>query len=297
MTLVMSMTGYGIETFHLDDLTLTVEIRTVNSRYLDFKAHIPRSLNDLELEMKKMVQTYIERGRVELYISTSGSTLEERSLHVDWHLMDEYFEQIEAIKSRYQLTGDIPLSVITTMEELLSIKEEKQTDDRLHKFVLQNIEQVIQKVVETRKKEGAFLLNDIESRLAFIEKMVHKIDERKPTVYNEYHKRIKDRIEAHFTDEIGFDESNLMQEVALLAEKSDITEEITRLYSHLEHFKQVTNSKSTTAIGRKLDFIIQEVHREANTIGAKSVDPTISEWIVQIKSNLEKMKEQVQNIQ
>lgn len=297
MTLVMSMTGYGIETFHLDDLTLTVEIRTVNSRYLDFKANIPRSLNDIELEMKKIVQRYVERGRVELYISTIGSTLEERSLHVDWHLMDQYFEQIEAIKARYQLTGDIPLSVITTMEELLSIKEEKQTDDGLHNFVLHSIEKVIKKVVKTRKNEGAFLMEDIESRLAFIAETIDKIDERKVTVYNEYHKRIKERIDAHFTDEISVDSSQLMQEVALLAEKSDITEEITRLYSHLEHIKQVTNDSSAKAIGRKLDFIIQEVHREANTIGAKSVDPTISEWIVQIKSNLEKMKEQVQNIQ
>lgn len=295
MTLVMSMTGYGIETFHIDDVTLTVEVRTVNSRYLDFKAHIPRSLNDLELEIKKIVQTYIERGRVELYISTSGSTLEERSLHVDWHLMDQYFEQIAVIKDRYKLTGDIPLSVITTMEELLSIKEEKRSNDLLHNFVLTSVETVMKQVIKTRKTEGAFLMEDIERRLLQISQMVEKIDGRKQVVYEAYHRRIKERIEAHFTEEITYDESQLIQEVALLAEKSDITEEITRLYSHLDHFKQVINDRA--AIGRKLDFIIQEIHREANTVGAKSVDPVISEWIVQIKSDLEKMKEQVQNIQ
>lgn len=291
----MSMTGYGIETFHVDDLTLTIEIRTVNSRYLDIKAHIPRSLNELELDMKKMIQTYIERGRVDLYISANGSTLEERSLHVDWDLMDEYFEQIEAVKTRYHLTGDIPLSVITSMEELLSIEEERQTSDGLHDFVLNGIEQVIKKVVTTRRSEGAFLMEDIEKRLTYIAKTIKQIDERKEAVYNDYHQRIKTRIEAHLSDETPFDENQLMQEVALLAEKSDITEEITRLYSHIEHFKQAMNDSE--AIGRKLDFIIQEMHREANTIGAKSVDPTISEWIVLIKSNLEKMKEQVQNIQ
>lgn len=293
--MVMSMTGYGIETFHLDDLTITVEIRTINSRYLDFKANIPRSLYDLEIEMKKTIQTYIERGRVELYISVSGSTLEERSLHVDWELMDEYIQQIEAIKARYQLAGDIPLSVITTMDELLSIKEEKQANDDLHNFILSSIKSVMKKVVSTRTSEGAFLMKDIKDRLSFIADKVIQIDKRKEIVYDEYSKRIKERIESHLTDEIAFDESQLMQEVALLAEKSDITEEITRLYSHLEHMKQVMTQ--SVSIGRKLDFIIQEIHREANTVGAKSVDPTISEWIVQIKSELEKMKEQVQNIQ
>src|SRR5699024_9861856 len=240
-------------------------------------------------------QTHIERGRVELYINTIGHTFEEKSLHVDWDLMDQFFGQIDEIKARYQLSGDIPLSVITTMDEILSIKEQKQTNDGLHNFVLSSVEKVIKKVLKTRKSEGAFLIKDIENRAAFIVQTVQKIDERKEVVYDEYYTRIKDRIEAHFTEEIPYDESQLIQEVALLAEKSDITEEITRLNSHLEHFKQVT--EQTNAMGRKLDFIIQEMHREANTIGAKSVDPTISEWIVQIKSNLEKMKEQVQNIE
>src|SRR5699024_2848004 len=203
--------------------------------------------------------------------------------------------QLEAIKARYHLTSEIPISVLTSMEELLTIKEERPTSDKLHDFVLNGIEKVIKKVISTRKNEGAFLMQDIEKRLGMIAETIKKIDERKEVVYNEYHQRIKARIEAHVTDEIPFDENQLMQEIALLAEKSDITEEITRIYSHIEHFKQVMNDSE--AIGRKLDFIIQEMHRETNTIGAKSVDSTISEWIVLIKSNLEKMKEQVQNIQ
>lgn len=293
--LVMSMTGYGIETFHLDDVTLTVEIRSVNSRYLDFIAKIPRSLYELELDMKKIIQTYFGRGRVELYISTAGSVLEERSLHVDWQLMDEFFSQIKHIKNRYALSGDIPLSIITTMDELFAIKEKNRKDDYLHQFILNSVEKVAKQVLLTRKSEGKFLMNDIEHRLSLIEEKVSQIDERKEIVYAEYNKRIKERIEAHLAETTLIDKNHLMQEVAILAEKSDITEEITRLFSHLEHFKQVANQ--TDAIGRKLDFIIQEIHREINTVGAKSVDPTISELAVQIKSNLEKMKEQVQNIE
>lgn len=289
------MTGYGNKTFHLDDLTLTVEIRSVNSRYLDFIAKIPRSLYELELEMKKIIQKYFERGRVELYISTKGSLLEERSLYVDWDLMDEFFAQVGEIKNRYDLKGDIPLSIITTMDELFSIKEEKKTDAHIHNFILQSIEEVVQQVQATRQSEGTFIMRDIMERLKAIEEKVKQIDERKLVVYEGYHDRIKERIESHLNENISIDENHLMQEIALLAEKSDITEEITRLYSHLEHFKQTANQSN--AIGRKLDFIIQEIHRESNTIGSKSVDPTISEWVVQIKSNLEKIKEQVQNIE
>lgn len=289
------MTGYGIKTFHVDDLTLTVEIRSINSRYLDFIAKIPRSLYELELEMKKVIQQYFERGRVELYISVKGSLLEERSLYVDWDLMDEFFDQVSHIKDRYKLQGEIPLSIITTMDELFSIKEEKRTDDQLHQFILESVREVAEQVQETRRKEGTFIMRDIMERIEAIEARVKQIDERKGIVYDDYNTRIRERIESHLTEYTAFDKSHIMQEVAILAEKSDITEEITRLYSHLEHFQQVANSPD--AIGRKLDFIIQEIHRESNTIGSKSVDPTISEWVVQIKSNLEKIKEQVQNVE
>lgn len=291
----MSMTGYGAETFHLEDVTLTVEIRSVNSRYLDFIAKIPRSLYELELEMKKMIQSYFSRGRIELYITTTGNLLEERSLEVDWPLMDEFFSKVQQIKKRYDLSGDIPLSMITTMDELFSIKETNRSDDRLHKLILNSVDKVAKQVQISRENEGNFLMKDIDHRLGLIEQQVSQIDERKEIVYAEYNKRIRERIESHLTDLPMIDEHHLIQEIALLAEKSDITEEVTRLYSHLNHFKQVV--KEENRIGRKLDFIIQEIHREINTVGSKSVDSQISELAVQIKSNLEKMKEQVQNIE
>lgn len=294
--MVMSMTGYGNEIFHLEnDTVLHVEIRTVNSRYLDFKAHIPRSLYHLEIPMKKLIQSYIERGRVDLYITTIGSTLEDRSLHVDWALMDEYIEQIKEIQSRYRLSGEIPLSIITAIDELISINEETKRTEELDEFILKSIEIVLEKVEETRRNEGVFLIEDIKRRISKIENTIRKIDGRRQIVYETYRERIRERIDSHFSEEQPYDESALMQEVALLAEKSDITEEITRIDSHLAHCEQVI--QQTGAIGRKLDFIIQELHREVNTIGSKSVDPTISEWVVQIKSNLEKIKEQVQNIE
>lgn len=293
--MVMSMTGYGAETFHLEDVTLTVEIRSVNSRYLDFIAKIPRSLYELELEMKKMIQSYFSRGRIELYITTTGNLLEERSLEVDWPLMDEFFSKVQQIKKRYDLSGDIPLSMITTMDELFSIKETNRSDDRLHELILNSVDKVAKQVQISRENEGNFLMKDIEHRLGLIEQQVSQIDERKEIVYAEYNKRIRERIESHLTDLSIIDEHHLIQEIALLAEKSDITEEVTRLYSHLNHFKQVV--KEENRIGRKLDFIIQEIHREINTVGSKSVDSQISELAVQIKSNLEKMKEQVQNIE
>lgn len=295
MMLVRSMTGYGSETFHRGDMTLTVEIRTVNSRFLDFIAKIPRSLYELEIEFKKIIQTYFERGRVELYISAKGSLLEERSLYVDWDLMDEFFKQLGSVKERYDLKGDIPISIITAMDELFQIKEEKRADDAIHQFILNSVEEVAKQVQRSRETEGAFIMKDILKRLENVEADVERIDEMKELVHSAYHERIKERIEAHLEDNSSVDQNHLLQEIAILAEKSDITEEITRLFSHLEHFKQT--AAQSGAIGRKLDFIIQEMHRETNTIGAKSADASISELVVQIKSNLEKMKEQVQNIE
>lgn len=289
------MTGYGIDSFHVEDTTITVEIRSVNSRYLDFIPKIPRSLHELESEMKKIMQNYFQRGRIELYITITGSQLENRSLFVDWVLMDEFIEQIKVMKDRYQLAGDIPLSVITTMEELVTIKEEKRRDDSLYSSILRSVERAAKQVQASRKSEGVFLMKDIEQRIDELNEMIQLIAERKEIVYENYHQRIKERIEIHIGEALQIDQTQLLHEIALMAEKGDVTEEITRLFSHLTHFKQIITTNEP--MGRKLDFITQEMHREMNTIGAKSVDPLISEMVVKVKSNLEKIKEQVQNIE
>lgn len=289
------MTGYGSDAFHLNGTMVTIEIKSINSRYLDFIPKIPRSLQDIELSLKKLIQTYFYRGRIELYISITGDSLESKNVYVDWNLLDQYINQLREVQERYQLTEGIPLSVIASREELFTIQEHQKPDDSLHSFVYESVKKACEEVISSRKSEGKFLINDILSRIDRIKTSLTYIEQQQDQIYYHYRKRIKERIEEHVEKQIDIDEIHLLQEVAILAEKGDIQEELTRLSSHLQHFKQIVTQDNE--IGRKLDFITQEMHRETNTIGAKSIDSKISEEIVMIKSEIEKVKEQLQNIE
>lgn len=293
--MVMSMTGYGSDEFHIDDTTITVEMKSVNSRYLDFIPKIPRTLQELEIEMKNIVQQYFHRGRIELYITITGDYLTNKSLIVDWDLMDQYMKKFVEAKERYNLTGDFPLASIMLNDELFVIQETKTDSESFKTLLLESVEKATKQVLANRESEGNFLAEDITNRIDHMEIIVQSLQSRKEIVYKEYRERIKKRIEQHIGQSIEIDEVQLLHEIALLAEKGDITEEITRLNSHIHHFRQVLVNEKP--VGRKLDFITQEMLREVNTIGAKSIDSKISEWIIILKSEIEKIKEQVQNIE
>ena len=293
--MVMSMTGYGSDEFHIDDTTITVEMKSVNSRYLDFIPKIPRTLQELEIEMKNIVQQYFHRGRIELYITITGDYLTNKSLIVDWDLMDQYMKKFVEAKERYNLTGDFPLASIMLNDELFVIQETKTDSESFKTLLLESVEKATKQVLANRESEGNFLAEDITNRIDHMDDIVQSLQSRKEIVYKEYRERIKKRIEQHIGQSIEIDEVQLLHEIALLAEKGDITEEITRLNSHIHHFRQVLFNEKP--VGRKLDFITQEMLREVNTIGAKSIDSKISEWIIILKSEIEKIKEQVQNIE
>lgn len=293
--MVMSMTGYGSDEFHIDDTTITVEMKSVNSRYLDFIPKIPRTLQELEIEMKNIVQQYFHRGRIELYITITGDYLTNKSLIVDWDLLDQYMKKFVEAKERYNLTGDFPLASIMLNDELFVIQETKTDSESFKTLLLESVEKATKQVLANRESEGNFLAEDITNRIDHMEIIVQSLQSRKEIVYKEYRERIKKRIEQHIGQSIEIDEVQLLHEIALLAEKGDITEEITRLNSHIHHFRQVLVNEKP--VGRKLDFITQEMLREVNTIGAKSIDSKISEWIIILKSEIEKIKEQVQNIE
>jgi len=293
--MVMSMTGYGSDEFHIDDTTITVEMKSVNSRYLDFIPKIPRTLQELEIEMKNIVQQYFHRGRIELYITITGDYLTNKSLIDDWALMDQYMKKFVEAKERYNLTGEFSIVSIMFNDELFVIHETKTDSESYKTLLLESVEKATKQVLANRESEGNFLAEDITNRIDHMEIIVQSLQSRKEIVYKEYRERIKKRIEQHIGQSIEIDEVQLLHEIALLAEKGDITEEITRLNSHIHHFRQVLVNEKP--VGRKLDFITQEMLREVNTIGAKSIDTKISEWIIILKSEIEKIKEQVQNIE
>ncbi|WP_226035023.1 YicC/YloC family endoribonuclease [Aquibacillus saliphilus] len=291
----MSMTGYGRNVVHLNNTAISVEIRSVNHRFIDISTKIPRSLLVMEERMKKIIQSFFNRGRIEIFITIEGEGLIKHTLSVNWDLMDQYIKSVHEVKNKYNLDGSIPIDMVTNIDELFTIKENEQEFDSMHETILSALESACSKVVEMRQKEGEELVRDLVDRIKIIQTIAKQLGERRDIVIIEYRDRITKRIEEYLNDDFIKDEFKLTQEIALLAEKGDITEEVTRLRSHINQFLKTINEAG--AIGRKLDFIIQEMHRETNTIGSKSNDVKISEWVVTLKSEIEKIKEQVQNIE
>lgn len=293
--MVKSMTGYGINTFYLDGTSVTVEIKSVNSRYLDYIPKLPRSLQGQELDIKKCIQRYFHRGRIEVYVSLNGKSLADKVWQVDWDLMDQYMENMQEMKTRYGLTQEVPLSVIAAEDALFSVVEEADKQKVIQQPLLESVTKAAVQVVGNRQREGAFLLEDINGRIRLIHDKLTVIEGWQEQIQASFRDRIKERITSHIDQQVEVNHASMYQEIALLAERGDVQEELTRLFSHLQHFGKVV--AETVSIGRKLDFITQEMHREANTIGSKSLDAKVSEMIVIIKGEIEKIKEQVQNIE
>lgn len=293
--MIKSMTGYGINQFHVGETLVTIEIRTVNNRYLDIVSKIPHSFMYLENEMKQVIQSYFDRGRVELFLTLSGEYLTDKKLTVDWDLMDQFFTKLDTVKQRYSLDEAIPIEMVTQLKDLFIVHETTESLSSLDEKFLEGLNKTCQQVVSNRTNDGAYLIADVENRILEVSKKLKKLESLQTTVSTDYRKRIERRIEEYVGSRLSLDYTQLHQEIAILAEKGDITEELTRMFSHLEQFQGLI--EETGPIGRRLDFIAQEMHREVNTIGAKSIDSRISNLIVNIKSEIEKIREQIQNIE
>ena len=292
---IISMTGYGRDVFQINDATVLIEIKSVNHRFLDYMPHFPRNLMFLEEPVRKMIQTYFKRGRIAVFIEVHGGPFNKKTLELDWDFLDDYVQKMEDIKKTYQLEDSISLSLLATNPDCMWIEKMEDQPLEWQEHLLEAVKQTCLRVKKMREAEGEFLQDDIQERMESIHHLIKRLEEQRPIVIEEYRRRIHERLEnyvGHFT---AADQERYRQEIALLAEKGDIAEEIVRLHSHIHHFKQTLNE--VDAIGRKLDFILQEMQREANTIGSKSTDPRISELAVQLKSMIEKVKEQVQNIE
>lgn len=293
--MIKSMTGYGIDQFQAGETLITIEIRTVNSRYLDIVSKTPHSFMYLENEMKQVIQSYFNRGRVEVFITLSGEYLTNKKLTVDWDLMDQYFVELDKIKQRYSLSESIPIEMATQLKDLFMVYETNEELSSLDEMLLQGLNRTCEQVIKSRENDGAFLIADIENRILDTSKMLKALESLQTSVSSDYRKRIERRIEEYVGGRLGLDDRQLHQEIAILAEKGDITEELIRMFSHLDQFQAIIEEDSP--LGRRLDFIAQEMHREVNTIGAKSIDSRISNLIINIKNELEKIREQIQNIE
>ncbi|MDZ5474399.1 YicC/YloC family endoribonuclease [Bacillus sp. 31A1R] len=291
--MVVSMTGFGRSKREIDSYRVTVEMKSVNHRFSEFHIRMPRQLLNIEDKLKKKMGEYVQRGRIELFVTVEGEGILNRKVNIDWNLLNEYYQNILKIQDLYNLKKDITLEDLLNREEFISIDEEEAGNKRIEALVLETTEEAVIQLQQMREIEGAALANDMKDHLTLISEKVHLLKKYAPNVVLQYKERLSKRMKEY--SEGLIDESRLINEVAIFADKADINEELTRLNSHIEQFQKTLEIKE--AIGRKLDFLLQEMNREVNTIGSKANDSSIAKEVVELKSLLEKIKEQVQNIE
>jgi uncharacterized protein (TIGR00255 family) len=291
--MVYSMTGFGRSTKKNEQLAITVEMKSVNHRFCEISIRIPRQWMAFEDKIKKVILPYVRRGKVEVFVNIEGDGLVKRKLHIDWELMKDYYHSLQRANEEFALHDRVTLAHLFQLEGVTEIMEEESVNEDMEQLLLAAVKEAAEQLALMRKQEGEALLVDIKERLSQIEKGVQAIEKWAPDVVEHYRERLLKRI--HELVPLPADESRILTEVAIFAEKADINEELKRIRSHLQ---QVAATLQTDEpIGRKLDFLVQELNREVNTIGAKANDSRIAAQVVEMKSALEKIKEQVQNIE
>ncbi len=294
--MVRSMTGYGRAEAILDGQKYTVEIKSLNHRFLEISLRLPSSLSALEMEIKKKIGEPLLRGKIDVSIRRDVQSSAENGqyLALNLPLAQNYFNLLMQLKQSLNLQDDIRLEMIAGQKDVFQMAELPQDDSALWQGLTAVLEEALAGMMEMRRREGEILSRDLSARLDLMAQLLSRIEAKAPQVVLEYQKRLTDRVR-ELTSGLVVDESRLSQEVAILAEKSDITEEIVRLRSHFGQFLEMLDREE--AIGRKVDFLIQEMNREVNTIGSKSSDADISKQVIEMKSELAKLREQVQNLE
>jgi len=292
--MVFSMTGYGRSEITLEDARILVEMRSVNHRFNEVSIRMPRELYIYEDAVRKKVLNHIRRGRIDVFITFEGKS-QTSLLQVNWELAGQYYAISQEMAEKFHFTGGLSLKDMMTLPEVVQIEEGKIQFEKYQGPLLQGVEQAVLHLKEMRRKEGEALSIDLLKRIDYMKEIVRHLKGIAPKVVDYYREKILQRVQEYIGNQIQVDEGRLLNEVAIFSEKADITEELTRLDSHFSQFFQIV--QETGPVGRKLDFLVQECHREINTIGSKANDLEISQQVILLKSELEKVKEQVQNIE
>jgi uncharacterized protein (TIGR00255 family) len=288
------MTGYGRSEVQKAQCHLIVEARSVNHRYLDVALRYPRLYAPLEARMKQLVSTHFARGRIDIKIVEHTGRAGQRTLALDQGLAQQYYAALQQLQERLRLPGTIDLNMLLNLRDLLTVEEASDDVEESWEHIASGMEDALQALKKMRLQEGAFLARDLQERLHSIRHHMVDVRQRVPQVVIEYRQRLEQRVQELF-QHVTLDADRVAQEAILLAERADISEELLRLESHLQACAGLLTSSG--AVGRKIDFLLQEMHREVNTIASKSNDATISQRVVDIKSELERMREQIQNVE
>ncbi len=291
--MIKSMTGFGKYNDIMNDREYQIEVKSVNHRYLDISVKLPRQLSYLEDIVKKEVSKNIKRGKIDIFITFNNNSQEGRELKIDKDLAKTYIKEIKDISREEDIVPTIDFVELLKLPDVLSLKY-NQEDEQIKQEVISVLKVAIGQLINMRSEEGNKIFDDLMSRIDTIESKIIKISEKSTGLIQEYVVKLEGRVkEILQTEEI--DKSRIAQEVVIYADKSSIEEEITRLKSHISQFRSLLQSNE--AVGKKLDFIIQEMNRETNTIGSKSNCLDITNNVIDIKTELEDIREQIQNIE
>ena len=292
--MVKSMTGFGRCEVSEGDRKMTVEMKSVNHRYLDVNIKMPKKLNFFESAVRSLLKTYLQRGKVDLFITCEDLSEMKGSLKYNRELAAEYLKYLNQMAEEFGLENDVKAGALSRYPEVLVMEEAEDNEEELWKLLEQALKGACVQMVETRSKEGENLKRDLIDKLDEMLEHVAFIEERSPQIVAEYRKKLEDKVQELLSD-AQIEESRLATEVTIFADKICVDEELVRLRSHIEHTKAVLQEKDS--VGRKLDFIAQEMNREANTILSKANDLEVSNRAIELKTGIEKVREQIQNIE
>jgi len=292
--MIKSMTGYGRAETVQEGRNIIVEAKSVNHRFLEILLRTPSALFPLEMEFKKKISERFKRGRIEVSIRLEGGNADVSPVNLNMEIARNYFDVLTRLKAEFDLQSPITLKTLAGFRDIFSPPAETQLSPDFLNQVEKTFLESLTKLGNMRQDEGLALFQDMDMRLKAINEILEAIKLRAPQVVVEYQQRLSERIK-ELTAGYELEESRLVQEVAIMAERSDITEEIVRMHSHISQFEEFLLSEGTE--GRKIDFLLQEMNREINTIGSKVSDVEITRRVIEVKSELGKLREQAQNIE
>ena len=292
--MVKSMTGFGRFDGIIEDISVTVEIKTVNHRYFDFSCRTGRGYGFLEEKLKNYIQTKISRGKVDVSLTVVYSDDSPCIVEVNNSLVDGYISALNGIKEKYSLSGEITPALISRFNDVFTVRKQPADEEKIWRCVKEACDNALENLLNMRIVEGERLKNDILEKADNILEMVTQIEEKSPETVVTYRERLEQKLRA-LLENNTFDDQRVLTETAIFADKVAVDEETVRLRSHFHQLEVTLNSNE--AIGRKLDFLLQEMNREINTIGSKATNSEIAHIVVDVKSELEKIREQIQNIE
>ncbi len=292
--MIRSMTGYGRHRQTVNGWDVTVEIKSVNHRYYEFSSRVPRTCGFLDEKLKNFFKTAISRGKVEVYVSLDAVEVSDSHVEVNMPLAEAYRDALQAMAEKLSVRDDCSAMNIPRFPDVLTVRKNEADETVIWEAVQATAEVALEKFVAMREREGERMREDVLSRRAFLLERVALVEERSPQTVREHMEKITERMR-DLLGTVTVDEQRLLTEAALFADKIATAEETVRLRSHLDQLEQLVSGDA--AVGRNLDFLIQEINRETNTIGSKAQDLTLAQAVVEMKTEIEKIREQIQNIE